>query len=195
VGLWDVITGRSKPKGPQLDSLFLVPSAAITLETTLGLRPTGTGSVCYRAATGNAFAQVQAEVVELLNADPEEPDVGLSQDEFGFTWLVVHDDPDDADGISDLCTDLHAVNTSLEDHGFGPGLLCSLIPFVGADGRAVGLVYLYKQGTFYAFAPVPGQDKQRDNLLEIQLRDTLAGELPMEQDLGRWLAVWGAPGL
>ncbi|KQW53428.1 hypothetical protein ASC77_03860 [Nocardioides sp. Root1257] len=195
MGFWDVIAGRSKPKAPQLDSLFLVPSAAITLETTLGLRPTGAGSVCYRAASGNAFAQVQADVVELLNADPDEPDVGLSQDEFGFTWLVVHDDPDDAEGIGDLCTDLHAVNTSLEDHGFGPGLLCSLIPFVGADGRRVGLVYLYKQGTFYAFAPVPGAEKQRDNLLEIQLRDTLAGELPMEQDLGRWLAVWGAPGL
>lgn len=193
MGLWDVITGRTRPKAPQLDSLFLVPSAAITLETSLGLKPTGTGSVCYRAASGNAFAQVQADVVELLNADPAEPDVVLSQDEFGFTWLVVDDDPDDAEGIGDLCTDLHAVNTSLEEHGFGPGLLCSLIPFVGPDGRRVGLVYLYKQGTFYAFAPTG--DKTRDNLREIQLRDTLAGELPMEQDLGRWLAIWGAPGL
>lgn len=195
MGLWDVITGRSRPKAPRLDALFHVPSAAITLETSLGLRPTGTGSVCYRAATGNAFAQVQSEVVELLNADPGQPDVELSQDEYGFTWLVVRDDPD----IADLCTDLHAVNTSLEEQGFGPGLLCSLIPFAGADGRRVGLVYLYKQGTFYPFAPQGGSvgagERQRDNLLELQLRDTLAGELPMEQDLGRWLAVWGAPGL
>src|SRR6478735_1284658 len=190
MGLWDVIAGRTRPKPPQLDSLFLVPSAAITLETTLGLKPTGTGAVCYRAATGQAFRQVQADVVELLNADPEAPDVEISQDEFGFTWLVVHGEPTDPAG---LCTDLHAVNTALEDQGFGPGLLCSLIPFEGADGRRIGLVYLYKRGTFYAFAPTG--EKARDNLLEIQLRDTLAGELPMEQDLGRWLAVWGAPGL
>ncbi|MFC7494801.1 MULTISPECIES: PspA-associated protein PspAB [unclassified Nocardioides] len=192
MGFWDTITGRSRPKAPRLDALFHVPSAAITLETSLGLRPTGTGSVCYRAATGNAFQQVQSEVVELLNADPDQPEVEITQDEFGFTWLVVRDDPD----IADLCTDLHAVNTSLEAQGFGPGLLCSLIPFEGADGRRVGLVYLYKQGTFYPFAPQAGTtDRQRDNLLEIQLRDTLAGELPMEQDLGRWLAVWGAPGV
>ena len=191
MGLWDVITGRTRPKQPQLDSLFLVPSAAITLETTLGLRPTGTGSVCFRAASGQAFRQVQADVVELLNADPDAPDVEVSQDEFGFTWLVVHGSPDDPAG---LCTDLHAVNTAIEEQGFGPGLLCSLVPFAGTDGRRVGLVYLYKRGSFYAFAPQPGA-KQRDNLLEIQLRDTLAGELPMEQDLGRWLAVWGAPGL
>ena len=191
MGIWDVVTGRTRPKQPQLDSLFLVPSAAITLETTLGLRPTGTGSVCFRAASGQAFRQVQADVVELLNADPEAPDVEVSQDEFGFTWLVVHGSPDDPAG---LCTDLHAVNTAIEEQGFGPGLLCSMIPFAGTDGRRVGLVYLYKRGSFYAFAPAPGQ-KNRDNLLEIQLRDTLAGELPMEQDLGRWLAVWGAPGL
>jgi hypothetical protein len=195
MGLWDVITGRSRPKQPQLDSLFLVPSAAITLETSLGLTPTGTGAVCYRAASGQAFRQLQADVVELLNADPEAPDVEVSQDEFGFTWLVVHRDPSDPAG---LCTDLHSVNLALEEQGFGPGLLCSLIPFVGTDGHRVGLVYLYKRGTFYPFAPKPrpgaGQN-ERDNLLEIQLRDTLAGELPVEQDLSRWLAVWGAPGL
>lgn len=191
MGFWDVISGRSRPKPPQLDALFLVPSAAVTLETSLGLRPTGTASVCYRAATGNAFQQVQADVVELLNADPDAPDVEISQDEFGFTWLVVHGDAADP---ADLCTDLHAVNVALEEQGFGPGLLCSLVPFEGADGHRVGLVYLYKQGTFYAFAPLSGE-KRRDNLLELQLRDTLAPELPMEQDLGRWLAVWGAPGL
>ncbi|MCW2792508.1 MAG: hypothetical protein JWO76_1606, partial [Nocardioides sp.] len=74
-----------------------------------------------------------------------------------------------------------------------PALLCSLVPFADASGRRVGLVYLYKQGTFYPFAPTG--PKSRDNLLEIEVRDHLAGELPMEQDLGRWMALWGAPGL
>ena len=37
--------------------------------------------------------------------------------------------------------------------------------------------------------------QQRDNLLEIQVRDALAAEIPIEKDLQRWLAVWGAPGL
>jgi hypothetical protein len=69
------------------------------------------------------------------------------------------------------------------------------VPFADATGRRIGLVYLYKQGTFYPFAPAAGPQRRRDNLLEIQLRDALAGELPIEQDLGRWLAIWGAPGL
>jgi hypothetical protein len=190
MGLWEALTGRSGAKPAKLDALFLIPSAAITLQTAAGFLPTGLGSVCFRAATGAAFQQTQDDVVTLLNADPDAPDVQVTQDEFGFTWLVAHRDPDDMSG---LCTDLHAVNTTLEAQGFGPGLLCSLVPFADPSGRKVGLVYLYKQGTFFPFAPNGPQS--RDRLLELQIRYHLAGELPMEKDLSRWMALWGAPGL
>jgi hypothetical protein len=191
MGLWDALRGRSTTSAPNLDSLFLVPSAAVTLQTGIGLDPAGTGSVCFRAAEGAAFRQTQSEVVALLDADPAAPDVESSTDDFGFTWLTVaRDDPTDVAGI---CTDLHAVNTALEEQGFGAGLLCTLVPFGDAGGRRAGLIYLYRRGTFYPFAPKGPQ--QRDNLLEIQVRDALAAELPIEKDLQRWLAVWGAPGL
>jgi hypothetical protein len=187
---WDAITGRTSPKQANLDSQFLIPSAAVTLQTAAGLTPTGTGSVCFRAPDGAAYQQLQGEVVTLLRDAADKPDVQVHRDDFGFTWVVVDRVEDDVEG---LCTDLHAVNAALEEQGFSTGLLCSLVPFHDAAGRKVGLVYLYKQGTFYAFAPTG--PKTRDNLLELQLRDTLAGDLPMEQDLQRWLALWGAPGL
>lgn len=190
MGLWEAMRGRSTPKRNNLDALFLVPSAAVTLQTAAGLTPTGTGTVCYRAAAGAAFAQTQDDLLALIRSDADAPEVTVSQDSFGFTWLVVQDDPDD---ITGLCTDLHAVNTSLEAQGFEAGLLCSMVPFASAAGQRVGLVYLYKQGTFYAFAPTGPH--ARDNLLELSVRDHLSGELPMEQDLQRWLALWGAPGL
>ncbi|MQW76552.1 hypothetical protein GHK92_11750 [Nocardioides sp. dk4132] len=193
MGFLDAILGRTKPKQANLDSLFLVPGAAITLETTLGLRPTGDGSVCYRAASGLAFSQVQKEILDLVRSTGEAPDVRVVQDGYGYTWVEV--DREEGAAVDGLCTALHAVNTSLEGQGFGPGLLCTLIGFEDGDGRRVGLVYLYKQGTFYPFAPATGAREQRDNLLELQVRDALAGELPVEQDLSRWLAVWGAPGL
>lgn len=198
MGFWDTITGRSKPKQAKLDALFHVPSAAITLQTALGLIPTGDGAVCYRGASGAGFASTQADLVALVSEGPDAPRVTTTSDEFGFTWLELDHDPVDPDNpdLTSLCTGLHAVNTSLEEQGFGPGLLCSVVPFVAPDaqgGRHVGLVYLYKQGTFYPFAPSGPQS--RDNILELQVRDTLAKELPMEQDLSRWLAIWGAPGL
>jgi hypothetical protein len=191
MGIWGTLTGRTKPKQANLDSLFLVPSAAITLQTTIGFKPTGDGSVCYRAAAGAAFTTVQNDVVELLRNTADTPEIRVSTDEFGFSWIVVDREPG-AD-VEGLCTALHAVNTSLEGQGFGPGLLCTVVGFADPADRRLGLVYLYKQGTFYPFAPKGPQ--QRDNLLEIQARDVLSGELPVEQDLSRWLAVWGAPGL
>ena len=187
--IWDSLMGRSKPIKANLDALFALPTAAITLQTAAGFVPTGIGSVCYREAEGAAFAQTQTDIVALLDAD-EGPDVEKTRDSFGYTWLVARHDPSE---LSALVTDLHAVNTTLEGQGFGPGLLCSMVGFVDPAGRALGLVYLYKQGTFYPFAPQDGE--RRDNLLEIQVRDLVVNDLPVEPQLNRWMPVWGAPGL
>jgi hypothetical protein len=191
MGLWDAIRGQSRPRQADLDSLFLVPSAAITLQTTLGLLPTGDGSVCFRAASGMAFARTQDEILELVRSASDAPQVRVSTDAFGYTWIEIDREPG-AD-VEGLCTGLHAVNSSLEAEGFGAGLLCSVIAFDAPGGHRAGLVYLYKQGTFYAF--VPTGERTRDNLLELQVRDALKDELPMEPELGHWLALWGAPGL
>lgn len=191
MGLLDSLLGRSRPRRPNLDALFSVPSAALTLRAAAGFEPTGSGTVCFRAAAGPAFAQVADEVRALIGTGPGAPQVVTTQDDYGYTWLEVRGAPDD---LSALCTQLHAVNSTLESQGFGTGLLCTLVPFRAPDGRTVGLVYLYKQGTFYPFAPVRGE-RRRDNMLELQVRDLLTGELAMEKDLQRWLALWDAPGL
>lgn len=189
MGLLSNLFGRTDPPKANLDNLFAVPSAAITLEVAAGFRPTGVASVCYRAAEGGAFASTQGDVQALLDADGG-PKVELSTDDFGFTWLVCRGDPSD---VSGLITDVHAVNSSLENAGFGPSLLVSLVAFADEAGRKLGLVYLYKQGTFYPLAPKGG--KQRDNALELQVRGVLTDDLTIEPELGRWMAVWGAPGL
>ncbi len=189
MGLFKNLFGRSDPPTANLDNLFAVPSAAITLEVSSGFKPTGTASVCYRQAEGGAFATTQDDLQQLLDADAG-PKVERSMDDFGFTWLLVRGDPSQ---LSDLITDIHAVNSTLENAGFGSSLLCSLVPFEDAAHRRLGLVYLYKQGTFYPFAPTTG--KQRDNALELQVRGVLGDDLRVEPELGRWMAVWGAPGL
>lgn len=181
----DALLGRTRAAQPNLDALFALPSAALTLEAATGLKPTGLGLVAFRAAEGGAFAEVEHDALELLGERVER-----STDAYGYTWLLVRRDPGE---LSDLVTELHAVNSSLESAGFGPSLLCSLVSFAGADGRRLAVVYLYKRGTFYPFAPMAGQ--RRDNALELQARGVLAGELPVEEDLGRWFPVWGAPGL
>jgi hypothetical protein len=189
MGFLDTLLGRSKPKRPDLDRLFALPTAAVTLDAAAGLRPTGVGAVCFRAAEGGAFAQIESDVRELLDAG-DGPKIETTTDSYGFTWLVSRHGPDDLEG---LVTDIHAVNAALESGGFGPQLLCSVVAFSGSDGRRFGLVYLYKRGTFYPFAPTSGE--RRDNALEIQVRGAVGADLPVEDDLSRWFPVWGAPGL
>ncbi|MCO8301844.1 hypothetical protein [Streptomyces sp. RKCA744] len=194
MGFWDAILGRSKPVRPDLDRLFGLPGAAVSLEAGTGFTPTGRGSVCFASVEGGAFTQLQRDVRELLDADTDRGGVPVefSQDAYGYTWLLARQPPDD---VAALVNDLHAVNSLLQDGGFGPQLLCSLIGFQDPAGRPLALVYLYKRGTFYPFAPLSGAAEKRDNALELQVRALLGDDLRIEEDLSRWFPVWGAPGL
>ena len=189
MGFLDTLLGRSKAVQPNLDQLFSLPNAGLTLEAAAGFKPTGRGAVCYRKAEGGAFAEVEADFEQLLEAGVGSQ-VEVSNDEYGYTWLLARREPEQ---LADLVTDLHAVNSSLQDHGFGPYLLCTLVSFVDPQGRRLALVYLYKRGTFYPFAPKSAN--VRDNVLELQAKTQIGADLPLEKDLGRWFPVWGAPGL
>ncbi|MEV0964407.1 MULTISPECIES: PspA-associated protein PspAB [unclassified Streptomyces] len=195
MGLLDAILGRSKPVRPDLDRLFGLPSAAITLQAGAGFAPTGSGSVCFAGVEGAAFTRIQDDVRDLLDADTGRggTPVEFTRDAYGYTWLLSRHPADDT---ASLVNDLHAVNTLLQDAGFGPHLLCSLVGFRNtATQRVLALVYLYKRGTFYPFAPLPGAAEKRDNALELQVRSLLADDVPIEEELGRWFPLWGAPGI
>ncbi|MFD9819927.1 PspA-associated protein PspAB [Streptomyces violascens] len=192
MGFLDILLGRTRPAAPDLDRLFGLPSAAVTLQAAAEFTPTGRGSVCFTTVEGSAFAGIRQDVADLLNADTERDpsSVEFSRDSYGYSWLLSRRGPDD---LASLVGDLHAVNTALEGSGFGPQLLCSLVGFSNAEGQTFALVYLYKRGTFYPFAPLSGE--KRDNALELRIRAVVADDLPMESDLSRWFPVWGAPGL
>ena len=207
MGFLDILLGRSKPVTPDLDQLFGLPSAAVTLEAAAGFTPTGHGAVCFATVEEGAFDDVRQEVRALLDTDAgrwgssmlgqgqergARPPVEMSRDAYGYTWLVSRRAPDD---LPALVGDLHAVNSTLEDSGFGPQLLCSVVGFQDGEQRPLGLVYLYKRGTFYPFAPLPGGGERRDSALELHVRAVLVNDLRVERDLGRWFPIWGAPTL
>jgi hypothetical protein len=138
VGFLDTLLGRSKPKRPDLDQLFALPSAAVTLQAGAAFVPTGVGAVCFASVEGGAFAQLQRDVRALLDADTERGGIPVEfgQDSYGYTWLTARHTPDET---ADLVNDLHAVNTLLAEGGFGPQLLCSIVAFrESADGTDLG---------------------------------------------------------
>src|SRR5664280_93968 len=164
MGLFDALLGRTKPVPADLDALFALPTAAITLEAAGGLRPTGIGSVCVKAAEGGDFLRAYADAQALLRLD-ETAEVTEFRDCFGYAWLTSMTTPD-----------------RLGDRGT-----------VHCVPRRVALLYLYKRGAFYPFAPVGPQ--RRDTAFELQLRASVEGDLKIEPDLQRWFPVWDAPGL
>lgn len=189
MGLRDTIFGRTKQVAPNLDNLFALPSAALTLETELDLVPSGQAGLLFKAGSGETTITTDDEIKDLLNFDESTGKIAITTDDLGFKWLVITD-PD----IETLVTRIHGANTSMVENGLGPRLLCAVFGFVPktppGDG-AVRLVYLLKQGTFYPFAPT-GPD-QRDNELELRVRSFIGDDLPMEKDLTRWMALWNLP--
>jgi hypothetical protein len=210
MGLLDAIRGRTKPVRANLDALFALPAAAITLQATAGLVTSGHAGVCFKPPAGQRFAQMQADLEQLLRSDTSgAPDGAASVrdvgDKYGYRWILV-----EAGSIDDLVTRVHMVHSSLEDAGWSTQLLCSVFGFkpdpagagdagAGADAdapvdavtRPINLVYLAKQGTFYPFAPL--DDEQRDNELELRIRGMIGSDLPIEMDLTRWFPLWDVP--
>ncbi len=189
MGLRDTLFGRTKQVAPNLDNLFALPTAALTLESELDLVSSGQGGLCFKSGSGESTLTTDEDIKQLLDFDETNNKVTLTTDDLGFKWLVVTD-PD----FEALVTRVHAANTSMVEHGLGPRLLCAVFGFVAKTPPGEGsvrMVYLLKQGTFYPFAPTGAT--QRNNELELRVQSFLSSDLPMEKDLSRWMALWNLP--
>jgi len=189
VGLRDALFGRTKQVAPQLDNIFALPSAALTLQSELDLVTSGQAGLCFKSGSGESSILSDADILELLNFDAEKDSISLTTDDLGFKWLVIIDPT-----IDGLVTKIHAANSTMVEHELGPRLLCAVFGFVPATPPGEGsvrLVYLLKQGTFYPFAPTGSN--QRDNELELRVKSFLGTDLVMEKDLSRWMALWNLP--
>jgi hypothetical protein len=190
LGLRDVLFGRKQLKGPATERLFALSTAAVTLDVSCGLQFAGAGALVYKPLSAGEFSAAEHDVDELLRAAAKESgtEVEAKTDHFGFDWIVVRDKD-----LEDVVTSVHAAASELEARGFGGQLLAAVFRFEGKDAeKPVYWVYGYKTGTFWPFVPT-GEEQKRDNSEELSLKAKLEHELPVEQDLTRWLGLFGAP--
>jgi hypothetical protein len=188
VGLRDVLLGKKKLSAPARDRLFALTTAAVTLDTELGLRTAGVGGVVFKPLSAGEFVRAENELQQVLDAVASESGARLErrEDSFGYTWIIVRD-PD----LEDQVTAVHALAQGLEEQGFGGQLLAAVFRFEGGK-HPVYWVYGYKRGAFWPFVPT-GEDHTRDNAEELELKAKLEPELPIEQDLTRWFGLFDAP--
>ena len=145
---------------------------------------------CFPHSGGSAgeFVRAENELQELLDsvAQDSHSKVERRGDEFGFEWLIIRDND-----FEELVATVHIVASELIARGFGEQLLAAAFRFDGGK-HPVYWIYGFKRGAFWPFVPM-GDGKERDNAEELELKAKMEKELPVEQDLTRWLALFDAP--
>lgn len=183
----DILLGRTKPVRSQLDRLFAMSTAFLTLTVEQHLAPGERAGICFRPLAAARFTALRGEIEQLLKLSERTTgtEVETQQDPFGFQWALLAD-PD----FEDLVATIHMVSLSLEEQGAGDRLLAAVFKFLD-DQRPVFWIYNYKRGAFYPF--VPTSDRRRDNATELRLATAMEKELPIERDAERWYPLWGVP--
>lgn len=193
--LVDAVLGKSTLPKAKSEKLFAMSTASITLESNLGLKPSGSAGICFKPIGASAYESTRKEIQELLeySSKETETDFRLEKDEFNFLWAIFKD-PD----LEDLVANIHLVSETLEERGFGGQLLCAIYRFDSepeagnsSRGKAVYWIYNFKQGTYYPFIPLSG--KQRDSPFEFKLRSEMEREMPIEENVEKWYPLWGIP--
>ncbi len=165
-----------------------IAGAELTIRTDLGIEPVGRMGLAVRSVAASHFERVRADVERVLGMAAQ--DLGsrtwLKADEYGFLWAVVAD-PD----FPDLVAAGQIVAQMISEEGFRDQLLCAVFPFSGGSVGNLHFIYSFKRGSFYAFAPRTGM--QRDTSLELRAHALLERELPLESKLEYRYPLWGIP--
>ena len=149
---------------------------------------TGKAGLCFRPMSSSFFAELEREIQGLLAVGERTAKTlyKVVDDGLGFRWIILQDED-----FEDLVTSAYLSSQTFAEHGFEKQLLAAVFPFQ-YQGQEVQWIFAYRRRAFYPFVPMAGTQR-RDNALEMSISAKLEDELPMEQDLGRWYALWGAP--
>jgi hypothetical protein len=189
VGFFDALFGsKGKLKGAAPDRLFAMTTANVTLDTGLGLKHRGRAGIVFQPVGTADFKQIVDETEELLAGTAEETGtrVEAKDDEHGYRWLTLHDEDFD-----DLVVAMNTVSVQLQSGGYGDRLLAAVFAYQ-EDGKPIYFIYNFKRGAYYPFVPAKGK-QARDSERELRIKAQLGGELPWEEDMGRWFPLWDIP--
>ena len=163
-------------------------TAQVALETEVGLRHRNAAGIVFQPIANADFDGILRDVTELLEGAAADTGttVESSDDEHGYRWIVLRDED-----FEDLVVSLNTVSSQLQGGGYGDRLLCAVFAFE-ENGKPLYFIYNFKRGAYYPFVPAPGE-QARDSERELRLKSQVGGELPFEEDMGRWFPLWEIP--
>ena len=189
---------NSKNKESKIDSeaIFSLSSATITLETKLGLKPTGRCALAAKSASGMYFNEMKDEIERFLNIS--KPDFELEYrtiiDSYGYLWVILK-----GRTIEDILAAITAIGDTIQEKGFSSQLLASIFELSreqksnnSENNKMQYLIYNYKSNKFYPFVPFFGK-KTRDTENEMRIMASIQDEIPFERDMAMWYPLWDLP--
>lgn len=188
MSLFDAFLGRTRMPKPQLDPLFTLSTAGPDL-IDRGLVFAHRAGLCLRGREGSGYARVLKDAEDLLTLYSREHDmvVSRSRDNMNFHWFAL-----EGGELEDAITAVHVVGDTLQEQGFAEDLLAAVFRFTHQEEQRAYLVYNYKRGLFYPFAPTGSES--RDNPRELHLSALVDRvRIPVEKETERWYALWDLP--
>lgn len=184
----DILLGRTRPVQSNIENLFSMATAQITLAAKFNAYPTGKAGITFKPVEASDFAATGNELRGLLEITARETQTRfqLVKDTYNYAWLLLMDKE-----FEDLVAAMHMTSLTLQEHGFGEQLLAAVFQFTIHEGQDIYWIYNYKRGFFYPLVPL--LHKERDNALELRLRALMEKEMPLEPELERWYPLWDIP--
>jgi hypothetical protein len=178
------------------EAIFSLSSATITLETKLGLKPTGRCALAAKSASGMYFNEMKDEIERFLNIS--KPDFELEYrtiiDSYGYVWVILN-----GRTIEDILAAITAIGDTIQEKGFSSQLLASIFELSreqksndSENNKMQYLIYNYKSNKFYPFVPFFGK-KTRDTENEMRIMASIQDEIPFERDMAMWYPLWDLP--
>ncbi|MFL6323850.1 MAG: PspA-associated protein PspAB [Nitrososphaeraceae archaeon] len=178
------------------EAIFSLSSATITLETKLGLKPTGRCALAAKSASGMYFNEMKDEIERFLNIS--KPDFELEYrtiiDSYGYLWVILN-----GRTIEDILAAITAIGDTIQEKGFSSQLLASIFELSreqksnnSENNKMQYLIYNYKSNKFYPFVPFFGK-KTRDTENEMRIMASIQDEIPFERDMAMWYPLWDLP--
>ena len=176
----DAVLGRSRLPKAKSDKLFEISTACITLESNLGLKPSGDAGICFKPIGTSAYESTRKEIQELLeySSKDKETKFRIEKDKYNYLWAIFKDSD-----FKDSVANIYLVSQTLEERGLGEQILCAIYRFDNESAdltayneekpdrlKAVYWIYNFKQGNYYPFYSSLRQSKGQPFRIQAQSR-------------------------
>ena len=172
------------------DVLFSLSSAYLTIESKMGLKNSGRGSLSLKSISGMYFNEMKDDIKRFL--DISKTDFELTYrtvtDSYGYLWVIL-----EGKRMEDLLAGISAIGDTVDEKGFSNQLLAAIFEFTDDRNRKEYLVYNYKRNRFYPFVPLDNGKKSRNTEEEMKIMATIGDEVPLERDMTLWYPLWDLP--